>query len=73
MKKLALVIAVAGIVGLSSCSKKGTECKLGANTITITDGEAESCTAGFCVDAPLGSLTEAEYIESLEALGYSCE
>lgn len=33
MKKLALIIAVAGIVGLSSCSKKCNTCSFGTSEV----------------------------------------
>jgi len=73
MKKLALIIAVAGIVGLSSCAKEGTSCTSGSNTITINDGKVESCVGTTCVNVPLGSMSEADYISSLETLGYECK
>ncbi len=75
MKKLALIIAVAGVFGLSSCAKE-TVCKkevVGVETkITIKDGKAESCVGTTCTDVSMGSLSEADYIKSLENIGYTC-
>jgi hypothetical protein len=76
MKKLALIIAVVGMIGLSSCAKSGTECSqttLGVKqTYTIDDGKVEWCVVGVCQDLDLGGETEADYIAGLEDQGYTC-
>lgn len=78
MKKLALIIAVAGIVGLSSCGKANeTKCTIttgGINTtITVSEDEAKSCVGAICATTSLGSTSQADYVAALEAAGYECK
>jgi hypothetical protein len=78
MKKLILVFAVAGIVSLAACKKSSDvvcENSIGGITtkVTVSEDEAESCVAGFCQTTSLGSTTQADYVESLEAAGYTCK
>lgn len=76
MKKLALIIAVAGIVGLSSCSKGDTVCKKtmnGAENVITFGDKVESCAGGTCVDVDLQGVSQDNYIKTLEVGGYECE
>ena len=78
MKKLILVFAVAGLVSLAACGKKGeVKCTntIGgiATTYNVSEDEVEYCVAGVCSSVGLGAATQDEYVESLEAAGYTCK
>ena len=78
MKKLALIIAVAGIISLGSCAKKETVCEstiLGVkNTVTVYEDEIKSCVGDVCATTDIPSnTTQAEYVSSLENAGYECK
>lgn len=79
MKKLALIIAVAGIVGMSSCSK-GTDvvCTFSVlgikTTATVGEEEVEICAASLpCQTTGLGGVTQDAYVKTLEQGGYKCK
>lgn len=80
MKKLALIITIAGIVGLTSCSKDVTCTKTESGietTITLTDDDVEVCLNDICTTGSYDNTDDAKDKASaksaLEDDGYSCK
>lgn len=78
MKKILAIAAVALVVSMSSCNKKGSiVCKqsfIGVTwKYTIDDDGVKYCVARVCEDEELGSYTKEEYAADLEASGYDCK
>lgn len=80
MKKIALFIAVAGIVSLSSCAKD-VVCTTGTDatkiTVTVTAKDYTTCSGvdqDNCTTTDIVSpLTQTNYVDALKLSGFDCE
>jgi hypothetical protein len=78
MKKITILVAVLGLVGLFSCKKDGvikcTNNTAGiAYSYNVSEDDVEYCIATVCSSVGLGGATQDEFVEDLEAAGFTCK